>query len=242
MLYAYVVRPCLWTFGLGAVWHLLNRWLGRYIGRQMLLPTSLIGGSVCEGYMQDINMPGAEQAVEIVFGEEKKRPKRCRVLDVGCGGGVSFRPVFDRLGSSVELHGLDLSQHMVQLCNDGFKTEVKEGRLVLHHGSCIKLPFADGYFDTILLLNMLHIFQNDNDVVLKECARCLRPGGELVIVIQVGAEYTRILPIQTALQQRLIKPVTENQVVELLEQQGCFVHHQVHSSGRNRIIVVRTPK
>ena len=88
-----------------------------------------------------------------------------RILDAGCGEGVLVE-AFRAEGFQIE--GLDLnyeSEH-VQL------------------GSVLDMPYEDGAFDTVLLLDVFeHLAYADQPVALAEIRRVLRVGGRLIASI-----------------------------------------------------------
>ena len=99
---------------------------------------------------------------------------RPSALDVGCGPGL-----FDRhLGSSLELHGVDVSPAMVeraQAANPEGSYRVYDGR---------RLPYADGELDVVFAVCVLHhVEPPDRPALLAEMARVTRPGG-LVLVFE----------------------------------------------------------
>jgi len=88
-----------------------------------------------------------------------------RILDVGCGEGVLVE-AFRAEGFQIE--GLDLNY------------ESESVRL----GSVLDMPYEDGAFDTILLLDVFeHLAYADQPVALAEISRVLRGGGKLIASI-----------------------------------------------------------
>jgi len=102
-------------------------------------------------------------------------PHGCRWLDLGCGPGGnlglldSFQPAM--------VVGVDLSPKAIEIA----VTKAPHARIVqadLRHS----LPFADGTFDLVTLLNVLyHAWIKSEIDVLAEVRRVLRPGGLAVV-------------------------------------------------------------
>jgi SAM-dependent methyltransferase len=123
---------------------------------------------------------------------------RPSALDVGCGPGL-----FDRhLGSSLELHGVDVSPAMVeraQAANPEGSYRVYDGR---------RLPYADGELDVVFAVCVLHhVEPPDRPALLAEMARVTRPGG-LVLVF----EHNPLNPLT----RRVVRDCAFDEGVELL--------------------------
>ncbi|MET0283115.1 MAG: class I SAM-dependent methyltransferase [Polyangiales bacterium] len=91
-----------------------------------------------------------------------------RVLELGCGTGQWLA----RLGA-VAL-GLDLSAGMLASARE------RVGARVVRGDAC-SLPFASGSVDGVVIVNALHHFPQPAQS-LREAARVLRPGGELLTI------------------------------------------------------------
>ena len=95
-----------------------------------------------------------------------------RVLDVGCGNGSLINAI--RKNGDVEAYGVDISPRMIEECRrryDGITFEVSSGE---------KLPFADDYFDAVMLCCALHHMHNPRNF-FAEARRVLKTGGTLII-------------------------------------------------------------
>lgn len=96
---------------------------------------------------------------------------RLKILDAGCGTGGMLYP----LASLGEVTGIDFSQQATLLCS-----ERKCGTIL--QGSVTDLPFADSSFDLITCFDVIyHLAVSDDEAVLREFRRVLRPGGRLLI-------------------------------------------------------------
>lgn len=100
------------------------------------------------------------------------RPPGPRVLDVGCGYGF-FLAALGRAGFAAT--GLDLSPHAAA------RSGAESGRPTVAASAEAPLPFADGAFDAVTMLDVvehLHAYPR----ALAECARVLAPGGRLAVL------------------------------------------------------------
>jgi len=94
-----------------------------------------------------------------------------RVLDAGCGTGGMLEPLA-RLGSAV---GIDRSPEALKFAH-------QRGQPHLARADIGKLPFMAASFDVVTSFDVLYHLDVDDDVAaLREIARVLRPGGQLLI-------------------------------------------------------------
>lgn len=96
-----------------------------------------------------------------------------RVLDVGCGVG-HFLSVYP------DAVGLDINPHCVRYCRD-------EGYDVIE-GNALRLPFASGSFDGVLLSHILEHL-DDPGCALSDALRVLKRGGLLCIRVPTATGY-----------------------------------------------------
>lgn len=101
-----------------------------------------------------------------------KGKKYERILDVGCGTGetLSFlKTIFPK----AELYGIDTSSKAIKYTKSRGHRKVKRA-------NALSLPFNDGFFDAVLILDVMeHI--GDDLKVIKEAARTLKRGGRIII-------------------------------------------------------------
>jgi len=106
-----------------------------------------------------------------------------RILEVGVGTRLSF----DDYDATTEIVGIDLSEPMISKARERMATgrypHVKEVRLMDAH----ELAFADASFDCVVTQFVITLVENP-ERVLSECARVVRPGGEIILVNHLYSE------------------------------------------------------
>lgn len=100
-----------------------------------------------------------------------------RVLDVGCGTG-EFEHLAHQRFPEARLVGVDVTPDMLAVARGKFPDAAWVTFLLAEAEA---LPFASEHFDAVVSCSMLHHVQ-EPERLLRECARLLRPGGQLVIV------------------------------------------------------------
>jgi SAM-dependent methyltransferase len=91
-----------------------------------------------------------------------------RILDLGCGDGQ----LTERLAKSgAVMTGVDADPRMVEAA--------KARGVDAHHAMAEKLPFADASFDAVFSNAALH-WVRDQDAMMAEARRVLKPGGRFV--------------------------------------------------------------
>src|SRR5215472_14431975 len=106
-----------------------------------------------------------------------------RVLDLGCGQGryaVAFA------ARHAEVVGLDTAVTLLEHA----RRLAQEQRLPVRwiRGNMRAVPLLSGRFDLVVAIDAFGFFEHDeeNDQVLTESARLLRPGGSLVLKVANG--------------------------------------------------------
>lgn len=85
-----------------------------------------------------------------------------RVLDVGCAKGYLVRELVDQ---GIDAFGVDISPYAVENCHPDVVGRV-------HVGNVVDLSFADGAFDCVLAIDVVHnLSRNLAGVALKEIQR-----------------------------------------------------------------------
>jgi arsenite methyltransferase len=133
--------------------------------------------------------------------EASDLPAGARVLDVGCGTGVTVRHLLRE--RAIEAVGIDLSTRLVA------QGKSVDAALPLLLGDAGALPFADDCFDAVFTECTLSLVR-DRERALAECHRVLKPLGRLVVT-DVYARHPeaigtlRRLPLESCLKGALDK-------------------------------------
>lgn len=141
-------------------------------GLQLQHPAGLAGAIVgwLMGVINDEPNRLAIHAMEIGPGDA--------VLELGFGPGRGLRSIAARTRGPV--YGVDHSARMLQQAKELNETAVARGRMTLVHGPFSPLPWIDGTFDKILLVNVVYFFDPAGQDIA-EVYRVLRPGGRVVV-------------------------------------------------------------
>lgn len=119
---------------------------------------------------------GHEPDVEAALRTAARQPEVGRLLDIGTGTGLVLGLLASEARWAV---GIDRSPEMLRLA----RAKLSEGGRQLadlQHADMRALPFGNGSFDTVTLVQVLH-FSDDPASVVTEAARVLADGGKLLI-------------------------------------------------------------
>jgi phosphatidylethanolamine/phosphatidyl-N-methylethanolamine N-methyltransferase len=106
-----------------------------------------------------------------------------RILEVGVGTGLSLR----NYPRETEIYGVDLSYGMLVRAREKIaRRRLRHVRLIAAMDAC-RLGFADESFDAVVAQFVITLVP-EPEVALKEMARVLRPGGEIILTNHLGAE------------------------------------------------------
>lgn len=106
-------------------------------------------------------------------------PPMPAILDVGCGTALNLIEAARRFGPARLLAGIDLSPGMVAVARA--KTAALGLPAEIVQGDAERLPYPDRLFDLIICNSVLHWFE-DRAGAMREMARVLRPGGQLLLI------------------------------------------------------------
>lgn len=137
----------------------------------------------CEGYQcfelglqEDAISPRLRAALGLV------RPKEGeRILDIGCGRGEA---VLYCARHGAVAYGADYSADAVQIVQQGLTStaDAVTARIRILRADAKRLPFADGSFDAVLMLDLVeHLYPWELAEALAEARRLLVVGGRLII-------------------------------------------------------------
>ncbi|MGZ8324482.1 MAG: class I SAM-dependent methyltransferase, partial [Rhodoplanes sp.] len=106
-----------------------------------------------------------------------------RILEVGVGTGLSFSD-YDE---TTEIIGTDLSEPMVAKARARLATGLYPHVKSVMVMDAQNLAFPDGAFDCVVAQFVITLVA-DAERVLTECARVVRPGGEIILVNHLYSE------------------------------------------------------
>jgi ubiquinone/menaquinone biosynthesis C-methylase UbiE len=154
-----------------------------------------------------------------------------RVLDVGCGTGYLLRELASRYPDAQQFVGIDAASAMVKTAN----AIAQDDRLTFVAGVAEQIAYPDETFNLIVSTTSFDHW-SDQQAGLRECARVLRRGGQLVLVDQFS---WMLLP--TMLTSRRGKARTRRRATRLLLRAGfCSPHwHRLHAVVINAVTATK---
>ena len=164
------------------------------------------------------DMP-VSRAIFAAFAELVRANGTGPVADVGCGPG-HITELLHRHG--LDIHGTDLSPAMIAAARRRYP------HLRFETGSMLRIDRPDAALAGLVAhYSIIHIPWENRDALFAEFRRVLRPGGQLLLGFQIGAERRQR-------DESFGKPVrlvsfrqTPQQVTELLHRNGFTVHTTV---------------
>jgi len=115
----------------------------------------------------------APNVVSMIFSELIK--DNFKVLDIGIGTGKSIEALVNS-GLSLEIHGLDISANMLQICSNKFKD------IYLYHGDIFTTDF-EYLFDLIVCCGAFEFISNPDEFICR-VARLLKPNGYFIFTFE----------------------------------------------------------
>ena len=123
-----------------------------------------------------------------------------RILEIGVGTGLSF----DDYDGTTVITGIDMSEPMIARARERLETGrypfVKELLVMDAH----KLAFPDASFDCVVGQFVITLVE-DPERVLSECARVVRPGGQIILVNHLYSERGLAAAVERLLAQKARK-------------------------------------
>lgn len=104
-----------------------------------------------------------------------------RVLDLGCGQGLTVPHLLYGVGKSGEVVAADRELNSLALIKERHRDCYTDGRLTtISLDIAEPLPFASASFDSVICQNVVECV-DDRDSLLAELSRILKPGGVVVV-------------------------------------------------------------
>jgi ubiquinone/menaquinone biosynthesis C-methylase UbiE len=145
-----------------------------------------------------------------------------RVLDLGCGAGWATRLLAHAVeGGEGMAVGIDISDVMIARARSGSR---ELDNILFAIASADEIPWRESYFDKVLSIESFYYYP-DQQAVLREIHRVLRPGGKLFILINLYKENPYSLRWLEGLQVP-VHARSENDYEEMLRSQG-FVQTEI---------------
>jgi ubiquinone/menaquinone biosynthesis C-methylase UbiE len=107
------------------------------------------------------------------------------VLAVGFGPGIGVAELTKRLPAGF-VGGVDPSAAMVQQAGRRNRSAIEQGQVSLERRTADSIPWPDATFDGALAVNCIQLW-DPLDASVREVARVLAPGGQLVAITHVWA-------------------------------------------------------
>ncbi|MEV0342134.1 methyltransferase domain-containing protein [Nocardia sp. NPDC050713] len=130
------------------------------------------------------------------------------VADIGFGGGIGLDQLLASVGATGVVHGMEIAPTMLDEAAKRFRSELADGRLVLHTAAMDEIPLPAASLDAVISTNTVY-FIDDLAPAFAELARVLRPSGRVVLGIGDPADMARMPFTANRFRLRPIAEITE---------------------------------
>lgn len=137
-----------------------------------------------------------------------------RILDVGCGGGRTVKRMANEIKSG-HVSGIDYSNLAVKQSKRKNRRKIKKGIVDIANASVSSIPAPDNSYDIVTSFESFYFFPNV-DTDLKEIWRVLRPGGTLLICLEIYKDGVHNERNEVFVEQLKLNYYSANQLKELL--------------------------
>ena len=105
------------------------------------------------------------------------------ILEIGFGTGHSIVALARAVGNTGMVYGIDISDGMLQIANNGVIKAGLTETAHLERGDAMQLPFKEEFFDAIFMSFTLELFHSTEiPAVLSQCRRALKKDGRICVV------------------------------------------------------------
>lgn len=165
--------------------HLLMKLgLSGYLARQLSKPQGVFGSRFIGRMMNRSNAHLEALAFELLAPQATDR-----ILEVGFGNGQLTEQLC-RTSTSGMVHGIDISDDMVEQTSDRLRPYIQSGKAKLERAAVSRIPLTDGSMDKAVTCNTVY-FWPDPMADARELLRVLREGGTFVCGFRVAADMER---------------------------------------------------
>jgi ubiquinone/menaquinone biosynthesis C-methylase UbiE len=142
-------------------------------------------------------------------------PENPRVLDVGCGTGISTFRLMQRVQGRGMFYGIDISQKMLDLAGRR-ATELGYANVEFNSGDAEQLDFPESSFD-LVISNQAFFFFSDKQKALNEMFRVLSPTGQIALLFFAEPSSKEIKEIYVQVRNRHTKSVMPKKSLKLID-------------------------
>jgi SAM-dependent methyltransferase len=167
------------------------------------------------------------------------------ILELGIGGGAISNNLKMKLQNS-NLVGVDVSRNMLKACkiNLSHSSQVWDASLIV--GDVFHLPFRSSSLNSVVTVRLIPNLV-ENDLALKELARILKPGGQVIFDIynrmSVMSLLDSVLHLSSRCKKKPYKHTCDlNQIIKTCESAGLLVKSHVECLLLTELLFKFVPK
>ncbi len=184
--------------------------------------------------IKKMNGPHHAELPEWVFADFAI-PDKCRILDVGCGGGANIRRMLE-LNPTVKVTGIDSSTLAMNEAIEENYRDIVDKRCLILGGNATQMPLAKESFNLITAFETVY-FWSSLALGVKEMFRLLKPNGTCLIANEMDGLEKHVSDLEKAAAMRIY---TIDDIKEYLVHAG-FVNINVrHDEARHFICLTAT--